>query len=117
MAYYHLRYNIYPAPGFPVEIEEWPELSEQNEQQIKRLLEHRHDCKVTIIHCSTVCQEEYDKKTLPMHATLQRGVDLGFENIRKWKLAQPTNTLKELNRVSDGLDERYKYIDRPAPLL
>jgi hypothetical protein len=117
MAYYHLRYNIYPAPGFPVEMEEWLQLFEQNEQQIKRLLEPRHHCKVTIIHCSIVCQEEYEAKTLPMQGTLQRGVDLDFENIRKWKLAQPTNALKELNRVSAGLEEQYKYINRPAPLL
>ena len=117
MAYYHLRYNIYPAPGFPVEIEKWLELPEQNNQQIKQLLELEHHCKATLIHCSTVGREEYQGKTPELQKLLYQGVDLGFENIRKWELVQPINTLKQLNQTAAGLEETYKYVTRPAPLL
>ena len=117
MAYYQLRYNIYPAPGFPVEIEEWLELSEQDEEQIKRLLEPRHHSKVALIHSITICREEYQANRPQLQEIAQRNLDTGFDNVRKWKLTEPINTLRELNRVSARLEERYKYINRPAPLL
>ncbi|HUQ66573.1 MAG TPA: hypothetical protein VM101_10475 [Flavitalea sp.] len=61
MEYYHLRYNIYPDPGFPVEKESWISISSEfNEQQVKLLLITQHQLNVSLIVCSNICKEEYD---------------------------------------------------------
>lgn len=118
MIYYHLRYNIYPAPGFPVEKEDWLILTKQhNEQQVKRLLIAKHQTSVTIIVCSSICKEEYELKTFASANALSRKLQSSIKNIKNWKLAQPFNILKKLRDESAAMDLRYRNIREPFPLL
>lgn len=69
MVYYHLRYNIYPAPGAPIEKEEWLELPERlDDQLMTKLLHAKHQTIVTLILSALICGEEYQlgmaKKTI-----------------------------------------------------
>ncbi len=62
MTYYHIRYNIYPPPGFAVEKEEWIKLAKKyNEQQVKRLLIDKYKSEVSIITCSYISREEFEE--------------------------------------------------------
>ena len=118
MIYYHIRYNIYPAPGFPVEKEDWLILTKpHNEQQVKRLLIAKHQTNISLIVCSSICKEEYDLKTFASKNALSRKLQVSIKNIKEWKLAQPFNTLKKLKTESDALDKRYRNISEPFPLL
>jgi hypothetical protein len=61
MTYYHVRYNIYPPPGFPIEKEEWLTLSKRyDEQEMKRLLATRHQTNITLITSTPISKLEYE---------------------------------------------------------
>lgn len=60
MVHYHIRYNIYPPPGAPIEKEEWLELQEKlDDQHMTRFLEDKHQSKVTLILSHPISLEEY----------------------------------------------------------
>ena len=91
MYYYHLRYNIYPAPGLPVEKEDWLILNtHHNEQQLKRLLVDQHRAEVTLIVASSICKEEYDSKKQPSANALSRKLQVSFKNISEWNITHNT---------------------------
>jgi hypothetical protein len=46
---------------------------------------------------------------------IQTQVDLN--NLAKWRLAMPNQTLKKLNDEAAQSDHRYRNIDKPFPLL
>ena len=94
MNYYHLRYNIYPAPGAPVEKEDWLILNtHHNEQQLKRLLVDQHQADVTLIVASSICKEEYDSKMLPSANALKRKLQVSFNNISEWNITHNTKSI------------------------
>lgn len=60
MFYYHLRYNIYPLPGFPVEKEEWVgQLTHYNEIAMARILQKKYCTPISFIHFSAVTREAF----------------------------------------------------------
>jgi hypothetical protein len=60
MVYYHLRYNIYPSPGFPVEKEEWTVFPiHLDETAVNKILQEKYHTSISVIVCSVICQEEY----------------------------------------------------------
>lgn len=116
--YYHLRYNIYPAPGFPVEKEEWMAVTRKyNEQQLKQLLVARYETNVTLILLASVCREEYDFNSSRTLTMASNRLQLSIDNVNDWRQAGPSNMLKKLNEDSELADDRYRNIDEPAPLL
>jgi hypothetical protein len=118
MNYYHLRYNIYPPPGFPVEKEEWVDLSKKhNEQQVKQLLISRHQVKVSLILSASVGKEEYESKSSQSPIELSNRLQVSMKNEKEWHLAEPANMLKKLNDDSALIDKRYRNICKPTPLL
>lgn len=61
MTYYHLRFNVYEAPGFTVEKETWINLNEPiYDTQIRQHLEKEYQNKVSIIFCKEICLEEFE---------------------------------------------------------
>lgn len=63
MIYYHLRYNIYPPPGAPVEKEDWVAFADQvDDQHMTSMLQAKHQTIVTLIVSSIICEEEYHLK-------------------------------------------------------
>jgi hypothetical protein len=118
MAYYHLRYNIYPDPGFPVEKESWITLSSHfNEQQVKLLLITQHQSNVSIITCIKICKEEYDSKVSRETVLMNKKLEVDFNKINEWRLSRPSNTLKNLNHAAEADEIRYRNISAPDPLL
>src|SRR5215212_4509808 len=118
MTYYHLRYNIYPDPGFPVEKESWISLSSDfNEQQVKLLLITQHQSNVSMIVCSNICKEEYDSKVPSKPVVLNKQMQMDFNNIKEWRLSKPSYILKSLNNAADATEVRYRNISEPDPLL
>lgn len=117
MVYYHLRYNIYPNPGFPVEKEQWIELlEEQDETQMKELLVAKHHAAVTLILSSVVCHEEYASKISQLE--LLPNIDqINTKRIKTWLKAEPGHTLKGLQETSALNDLKYRHVLEPAPLL
>lgn len=60
MFYYHLRYNIYPAPGFPVEKEEWMAFPDHlDETAVNKFLQQKYHTTISIILGSVIDEEEY----------------------------------------------------------
>jgi hypothetical protein len=118
MTYYHLRYNIYPPPGFPVEKEEWVSVSRKhNEQQIKRLLNFRYRTKVTLILSAVICKEEYESKISQPASDSRETPDFRPENVRDWALDRGARMIKKLNDDAYLNDERYRNVTKPPPLL
>jgi hypothetical protein len=61
MTYYHLRYNIYEEPGFPVEKERWVTFNSTcNDHEVKEYLEREHQNVVSIIMSKVICREEFE---------------------------------------------------------
>lgn len=117
MFYYHLRYNIYPNSGFPVEKEQWIELvDEHDETQMKELLTEKHHAAVTLILSSVVCQEEYVSKISQLEM-LPNNEQINTKRIKTWLKAEPQHTLKGLQETSALNDLRYRHVLEPAPLL
>jgi hypothetical protein len=118
LTYYHLRYNIYPPPGFPIEKEEWLCLPKKhNEQEIKRKLISRHDTKVTLICFTAVCKEDYESRIAKTSSRLSGNAESTDKNLAEWRLDRSARMLKKLNDDSDTNDERYRNIGKPPPLL
>jgi hypothetical protein len=61
MTYYHLRYNVYEAPGFAVEKERWIQSKKPlNETEAREHLETEHQNTVSIIMWKVICLEEFE---------------------------------------------------------
>lgn len=61
MTYYHLRYNVYEAPGFAVEKERWIQSNlPLNDTQARQNLEREHQNTVSIITWKEICLEEFE---------------------------------------------------------
>ena len=62
MTYYHLRYNVYEEPGFPIEKERWMMFNEHvDDFQVRKGLEQEHGNTVSIIVSKEICLEEFEK--------------------------------------------------------
>lgn len=62
MTYYHLRYNLYEAPGFAVEKERWIQsVLQLNDTQAREHLEQEHKSPVSIITWKAICLEEFQQ--------------------------------------------------------
>lgn len=60
MNYYHVRFNVYEQPGFPVEKETWMNFDEPlDSSRIRQHLEKEHQNTVSIILCKEICLEEF----------------------------------------------------------
>lgn len=61
MTYYHLRYNVYEAPGFALEKERWIQSKMPlNDIQARAHLEEEHQNTVSIIMWKVICLEEFE---------------------------------------------------------
>ena len=61
MTYYHLRYNVYEEPGFPVEKERWMMFDESiDDFQVRKRLEQEHGNTVSVIVSKAICLEEFE---------------------------------------------------------
>jgi len=62
MTYYHLCYNVYEQPGFPVKKETWINLDEPiDDSGIRKQLETEHQNKVSVIFRKEICLEEFEQ--------------------------------------------------------
>jgi hypothetical protein len=118
MVYYHLRYNIYPPPGFPVEKEDWICFTDKhNEQEMKIMLMEKEQHNVSIIVSAVICKEEYELKSPRSPELLSRNWQLSLRDFKNWKLSGPANMHKTLKDAETLNDFRYRNILQPAPLL
>jgi hypothetical protein len=62
MTYYHLRFNVYESPGFPIEKETWINLEVPlDDWRMRQRLEKEYQNKVSIIVSKVICLEEFKK--------------------------------------------------------
>lgn len=116
MTCYHIRYNIYPVHGAPVEKEEWLSFETKcNEQQVKRLLIDKCGLDVSIILYQVIGEQQYrDNAALVLLRDKER---IEINNVNEWRLAIPFNMLKKLNADAADTNDRYRNVDEPHPLL
>jgi hypothetical protein len=118
MTCYHIRYNIYPLHGAPVEKEEWLSFKTKcDEQQVKRFLIDKCGLNVSIILHQVIGEEQYRDKTGDPLVLLKNKERIDVKNLHEWRLAIPFNILKKLNDDAAETDDRYRNIDKPPPLL
>ena len=118
MTFYHIRYNIYPEQGGPVEKEDWLALTtNHNEQQLKRLLINSSGTKVSIILHHVICEEEYRNNYARASHTLEEQTKIDETNLNEWRLDSPAQILNQLNDEAIESDHRYRNISKPDPLL
>jgi hypothetical protein len=118
MTFYHIRYNIYPLQGAPVEKEEWLTFpAKHNEQQLKRLLIDKNGAKVSIILHQVIGEEQYRNMVADASRLLKEQAQIDKHNLDEWSLAASSQMLNWLNDEAAENDDRYRNVDKPPPLL
>jgi hypothetical protein len=118
MICYHIRYNIYPLNGAPVEKEEWLSFdSKRDEGQVKRFLIDKCGLDVSIILHQVIGEEQYHDRCHDPILPVDNQERIDTSNLNDWRIAIPFNMLRKLNEDADENNIRYRNIDKPPPLL
>jgi hypothetical protein len=118
MICYHVRYNVYPLSAAPVEKEEWLTFNTtHNEQQLKRLLIDKCGLNVSIILHQVIAEEQYLGRAAETILVRKNKDLVDVQNLKEWQIAMPAHIRKKLNDDASEIDNRYRNIDQPPPLL
>jgi hypothetical protein len=86
MICYHIRYNIYPLHGAPIEKEEWLSFStKRDEQQMKRFLSDKCGMKVSIILHQVIGEEQYQDRAADAILLLKNKERVDISNLNEWQ--------------------------------